>query len=85
MRTGGLGSAAAPGAAGGEHLLGDVEIVTDALGESQSLPVVLTLNGQQWTSSSVEYTYRSRRACRRSPTSGPVWGDDARDGVRRAL
>ena len=33
-----------------------VEIETDARVESQSLPAVLTLNSQQWTSSSVEYT-----------------------------
>ena len=71
VRTGGLEFGARTGAAGGEHLLGDVEIVTDALVESQSLPVVLTLNGQQWTSSSVEHTHgQPARVSAFSPTSG---------------
>ena len=65
-----------------EHLLGDIEIRTDALSgayrafEDEPVDVELTLNGQQFTGSDVQYTYLApARVSAFCPTSGPVVGD----------
>ena len=56
-----------------EHLLSDIEIQADARFEDDPLSVEVTLNGQQFSSSGVEYTYQApARVSAFSPSSGPV-------------
>ena len=67
-----------------EHLLADIVIRADALSgeyrafEDEPVKVEVTLNGQQFTGSTVQYTYIApSRVSAFSPTSGPVSGDTA--------
>ena len=60
-----------------EHVLSGIEIVADALVESQSVSVEVTFNGQQFShGGGASFVYLPRpHVCAVSPTSGPVGGD----------
>ena len=58
-----------------EHLLGAVRIEGDAFVEEHAVALEVTLNGQQFSGSAVEYTaFAPPRVSAFCPTSGPVAG-----------
>ena len=70
-----FGFGARTSAATDEHIIGGVLIEADAWVEDQGAPVEVTLNGQQFSTTGVEYLfYAPARVSTFSPTSGPVAG-----------
>ena len=70
-----FGFGARTGAATDEHMIGDVLIEAGALVEDVAAPLEVTLNGQQFSNTSVDYSFSApARVSTFSPTSGPVAG-----------
>ena len=71
-----FGLGASTGSELDEHAIGAISILADAHVEDHALSVEVTHNGQQYSSSAVEYVYSAPpHVSSFSPTSGPVAGN----------